>query len=469
MFERDEGPWYRTPKTGRVTDPIRHLRQLKWLRRWLGSPLRSRPGGSAAHAVASPQQRSPRRLGWIAVGAMVLALSGIGVGAIHAPVVEAANTALFLHGASPFTLDGTSPVGAQQTMSMAAANSTRTWATTSATSASQTILASTGFTFNYSTTGSGTSNVTLRLGYSPNASCGVISNVQTGPEFVTNGSGNVTPTLPAASTAGTLLVVTIAALPGSAYAAPAGWTEAAVTSQAGDGRVDIWYRPNNPGGIMSATFTSTNTTSVAQMSEWRGVATSAPLDRTGTTTSAVNVISSTVSTSAGTTTVGDLGITDFTNSAGNLTTVPGWTPLIQDNTRGYESDFRLGLPAAVASETMTSTQASLWADAIATFLPAVTIIAQTAVTLTSGTGLSTASFTPAADVTVPAGSFLCYTVFVNSVTGAGLVLDYDAAATPTNLNSSQTIFIPELVLPFLGLAALAPSTARLRRRMRRPD
>src|SRR6266699_2146604 len=35
LISRDEGPWFRTPKTGRVTDEVRHLRRLYMLRRWL--------------------------------------------------------------------------------------------------------------------------------------------------------------------------------------------------------------------------------------------------------------------------------------------------------------------------------------------------------------------------------------------------------------------------------------------------
>ena len=67
---------------------------------------------------------------------------------------------------------------------------------------------------------------------------------------------------------------------------------------------------------------------------------------------------------------------------------------------------------------------------------------------------------------VPAGSYFCYTVDVTSVTNGGLTLQVDAAATPTALISSQIIFIPELVLPLVGLSLLAPFASRLRRRNR---
>jgi len=49
---------------------------------------------------------------------------------------------------------------------------------------------------------------------------------------------------------------------------------------------------------------------------------------------------------------------------------------------------------------------------------------------------------------------------VNSIGLITLTLDYDASSSPTNLISTQTIFIPELVLPFLALGLLAPIWAR---------
>ena len=97
----------------------------------------------------------------------------------------------------------------------------------------------------------------------------------------------------------------------------------------------------------------------------------------------------------------------------------------------------------------------------------MTTIAQaTSVTLSSGSNLNTANFSPASNVTVPAGSFLCFSILVSSVAGGGVTLDYDAAANATNLVSSQTIFIPELLLPLLGAAPLAPLLGRALRRSR---
>jgi hypothetical protein len=92
-----------------------------------------------------------------------------------------------------------------------------------------------------------------------------------------------------------------------------------------------------------------------------------------------------------------------------------------------------------------------------------TTIAQENATLAVGSSLSTASFSPASDVSVPAGAFFCFTLAVTAIGAVNLTLDYDASSTPTNLASTQTIFIPELVLPFLGAALFLPAIAKLRR------
>lgn len=95
-----------------------------------------------------------------------------------------------------------------------------------------------------------------------------------------------------------------------------------------------------------------------------------------------------------------------------------------------------------------------------------TTIAQTTTTLTSGANQTTGSFSPSSNVNVPAGSTFCFTVLVNSL-GLALTLDYDAGGSPTNLVSTQMIFIPELVLPFIGVAVLAPIGARRLFRLQR--
>ena len=116
FFERDEGPWYRTPKTGRITDPIRHLRRLAWLRRWLFGngrhPRHPQPSANVNAANRSMPRRSGTRWAWVAVAAMVVAVFATAVGALRAPVIESSSGSQFwLHGAvaSPTFFSPTNP------------------------------------------------------------------------------------------------------------------------------------------------------------------------------------------------------------------------------------------------------------------------------------------------------------------------------------------------------------------------
>jgi hypothetical protein len=204
---------------------------------------------------------------------------------------------------------------------------------------------------------------------------GGISNVQVGAESAV-ARHFITPTMTSASTAGTLLVAIVRSedTP-NRFTAPAGWVVANFANVAGQARSEIWYYPNNPGGISSATFTITpaNIDSVAQMSEWRNAAAVAPLDKTGTQTVASNQLSATVSTSAATTLANELVIsgTGFTpKAAQTVNQGAGWNNLTNDVTNGLTSAYRLDLPAAVASETFNSNVATTWSLVIAAFKPA---------------------------------------------------------------------------------------------------
>jgi hypothetical protein len=198
-----------------------------------------------------------------------------------------------------------------------------------------------------------------------NAVTAGISNLQIGAESAKT-SPTVTATLPAASQAGTLLVATIRSGPSAtAFTAPANWARATTRNVAGGSHTEIWYYTDNPGGIVSAAFTVPNA-SVAQMTEWRNVATTTPLDASGTSAS------TTVSTSAATTVANDLVITDFgpaVQSPQTYTRGAGWTGLVSDMPNGFASEYRLNLPAAVASETVTVTNATTWSAGIAAFKP----------------------------------------------------------------------------------------------------
>ena len=200
-----------------------------------------------------------------------------------------------------------------------------------------------------------------------------ISNVQVGPTVATRHF--IVTTLPAASTAGTLLVAVIRSDPTpNKFAAPAGWVNADIASAAGQSRSEIWYYPNNPGGISSATFTINpgNIDAAGQMTEWRNVLAASPLDKTGTLTVG-SQLNATVSTSAATSVANELVITaDGFNESAAQTFTQGvsWNSLANDPTDGIGSEYRLDLPAAVASETVSSTVASPWSLVMATFKPA---------------------------------------------------------------------------------------------------
>jgi hypothetical protein len=208
-----------------------------------------------------------------------------------------------------------------------------------------------------------------------------IARAQVGP-VVTAASGGVTPTLLAASTAGTLLIATLAGQNNANFTGPgAPWVFAARVGRTND-RAEVWYYPNNPGGITSAgTFTNGGTSFTAgQLSEWSGVATSSPLDQTGTNTAGTAGTSLAVTTSAATTLAGDLVVTSFSEAlttAATATFTPGtsWTNLGNTGASSirwkYAADYRLGVAAGIASETQTSNKSGTWAGAIAAFKPLV--------------------------------------------------------------------------------------------------
>jgi hypothetical protein len=209
----------------------------------------------------------------------------------------------------------------------------------------------------------------LNLGNLGGGGGGAISNVQAGAE--TSGDGIVTPTMTLPSTAGTLLVATISAEPsGTPSTAQPGWQYANGANEPEVGRTEIWYYPNNPGGIASATFNLGFNKGVAQLSEWRNVATSSPLDQTGTRVDSSGNTFSTVSTSGATSVANELVITSDNYNEGDIFTPgTGCTSLINDPNLGYSSEFRTDLPAGVASETVTYTSDTKWSLTIASFKP----------------------------------------------------------------------------------------------------
>src|SRR5258708_38204385 len=86
-----------------VTAEVRPLRRLQLLRRWfLGRRSNRMHHYPVTPAVSSRRPSPNRRLGWVIVSAMMLALSGIAIGAVRAPVGQA-------NGGSKFELVGDTP------------------------------------------------------------------------------------------------------------------------------------------------------------------------------------------------------------------------------------------------------------------------------------------------------------------------------------------------------------------------
>ncbi len=185
----------------------------------------------------------------------------------------------------------------------------------------------------------------------------------------------ITGSLPGPSIAGTLLVATIntESTP-NRFLAPAGWISAVEQDTSPNRRVEIWYYASNPGGITNVTFTINPATinGELQLTEWNGVAAVAPLDQTGAFSSVATTTTATVATAGALAQTGELVITNigFNIAAGQTYTQgAGWNTVTSDVTNGFGSEYRLDLPAAVASETVTTSQASQWANVIATFKP----------------------------------------------------------------------------------------------------
>lgn len=200
--------------------------------------------------------------------------------------------------------------------------------------------------------------------------------VQTSTLLRTENSGS-TSTLSYTSnlTAGSLSVLCVGNYPsgitsvsGSTNGA---YTQAVTYGDGGNNYVEIWYRANVSAGAETLTITPTSAsgnyiTAVAQ--EWSGMATSSPLDRTGTSGTL------TVSTSAATTQADEVVFTVAVADAGssnvNWGTPSGYTLIAREN----DSNTYTGLQAAqktvssTGTQTATHTNSSVSADTIiATF------------------------------------------------------------------------------------------------------
>ena len=205
-----------------------------------------------------------------------------------------------------------------------------------------------------------------------------IANVQIGPIVTGNPppGNSITGTLPAPSGSGDLLIAELSNDPAAAFTAPAGWIQAATESQSGNGRVDIYYYPNSPAGIGSATFTSAPGIGYmgVELSEWSGVSTSSALDQTGVAIGADNSTNVTVTTMGPTVVGNELAVTSITTPTPGpaYKAGAGWTHIFASSSTAWASAYRLGVPASPklsATETFNPAPTKSFA-LMATFKPA---------------------------------------------------------------------------------------------------
>jgi hypothetical protein len=195
--------------------------------------------------------------------------------------------------------------------------------------------------------------------------------INVGPVVDVNSNTDITLTLPAPTTAGTLLVATMAT--SKSFGPPAPW----VVTTAGTAvtcYTFVLLYPDNPGGIASVMFTTPGTTnSVGQLTEWSGVATM-PLDQTAG--GFVNPKATTQTLAATISMSNELGITAFCQYATTPTYTPGsgWTQLgmysgVTAGEISYVANYQAGLAMGPVGATETSTFSADWAGELATFHP----------------------------------------------------------------------------------------------------
>jgi cellulose synthase/poly-beta-1,6-N-acetylglucosamine synthase-like glycosyltransferase len=230
LLAKEEGPWFRTPKTGRVTDEVHHLRRLQLLRRWLlghraavgeGRAGGVRPPSGSPTAPVRIVQAPPhlhRRLGWLVIMALALAVGALVWGSASVPVVESAGNPLFLHGTgvspacTPATMDQVG--GARATpCTVSASGTTSVFGFTNL--PSQTVSAGVwSFTFYWSGgTGTTKDTVTVSVGVVAGASCaGFVATIPNGgttwtTTFGNNGANTTSPVTVSTSASQAALVI----------------------------------------------------------------------------------------------------------------------------------------------------------------------------------------------------------------------------------------------------------------------
>jgi len=193
-----------------------------------------------------------------------------------------------------------------------------------------------------------------------------ILHIQSGPERT--GGTSVTARVSAGTKAGNLLVAEVFS-DVTGITGPAGWTRAVQVYDPSAGNTEIWYRKNVPGGVTTARFNCGGCAiMVAEMAEFSGASTTAPLDTIGTRVDNTGTNAAVTVSSAATAGSYDLGVAAFGNQ-GVSTQTPGagWTHLFNDPPTGVVADYKLMNPGGIVSDTETADVATAWVSAVATF------------------------------------------------------------------------------------------------------
>lgn len=424
LLESGEGPWFRTPKTGRITDPVHHLRRLRAIRRWLfrgpngngngdgNSGGKGSGGGGPAHV----RRRPSRRAGWVVTAGLIVGLAALGVQATHVPVAEAATAIFYMH--SGGLMDPNAPTGSTtQTGNLTASGTALAWVSSSGSTGPAPFSTSDVFVFNYSGTGSATS-AQLKESYAATQG-GACS----GTQIISWSTSLVTTAGQHQSSPGS---------PSSNITAPTGSFFCFQVTQSSAGGYQIGY--DSTSAPTNLTDTQTSGTTLYLHSGFT-LNTTAPVSGSATTATFNSPGTSFMwSTSAGTQAPQTIHSTDafvFTYYGSGSSSLQA------------SIGFGYGASAGCAG--------------------GATQIFGSSQTLSNAAGVhQTSSMFPSADIVVPTGSFFCLNITESS--GNGFVLNYDSTSQPTALHSADVIFIPERLLALLGLAVVAfPVLRRLRR------
>jgi len=165
MFEPVEGGWVRTPKTGRLTGAIHHLRPVEMIQQLaIGVPRRqqgaARAGAGAVSQASAVRRRSvPRAV----TTALALAMFGLAAIAVVMPVT-AASAAYYLH---PALSMNHVPAGSGQKITVnLKAGMSMTWTSTDAYPSGYVVPAGTySFTADWQKDANATASVTFTVGY----------------------------------------------------------------------------------------------------------------------------------------------------------------------------------------------------------------------------------------------------------------------------------------------------------------